>query len=179
MWLKLNLGGIDFHFRIKGYKKSTDNWDEEWSSIDLTLQSREWLNYQIRNDDLLLMREVEIIKGWIEALLSDEISEKEYMECIEPDLCFIFYPKYNLKDDPRYTYVRPGYEIVDIYMELKVAFWDDGLTDNRFILVFGRKDLEMFLCYLNLITGEADKNDEDVKKLVAQGIIYGQGFNKI
>ena len=59
MWFKIDLNGIKFSIRIKGYHRSTNQWDEEWCKVDLTLLSDNWLNYSIENDELLLMFEVE------------------------------------------------------------------------------------------------------------------------
>ena len=41
------------------------------------------------------------------------------MEFIEPDFKFIFVPKRDLRNDPRYACIKEGYEIADIYMEIK------------------------------------------------------------
>ena len=180
MWLKLDIDGILFHFRISGYRKSTEEWDGEWSKEDLALQSKEWLNYQITNDELLLMCEVEELKAKIEALLTDAIESVETMECIEPDLTFIFHPKCDLRNDPKYTYVAPGHEIVDIDMELSIAFWNEGLTSNRLIMTIERSDLEKLLCYLKLIMGTINETDKTVQALISDGTIYGElGGQKI
>ena len=61
MWLKLNLDGIKLYFKVKGYKKSTDsNWYDEWCTVELNVQSENWLNYS-QSGDLLLACEVEEI----------------------------------------------------------------------------------------------------------------------
>lgn len=174
MWLKLDIDGIIFHFRISGYRKSTEEWDGEWSREDLTLQSKSWLDYQISNDELLLMCEVEELHSKIEALLTDKMLSVETMECIEPDLTFVFQPKSDLRNDPRYTYVAPGQEIVDIGMDLIIAFWNEELTSNRLTIAFDRSDLENLLCYLELVIGKKSENDEAVQKLIGEGTIYGE-----
>jgi hypothetical protein len=173
VWLKLDLDGIDFHFRIKNYRQSTENWDDEWSKEDLTLQSSNWLDYHIDNDELLLMCEVEELRDDIKSLLFDENKKIYSLECIEPDLTFTFYPKIDLREESNYIYVQRGCEIVDVFMELKVAFWNDGLTANRLLLNFDRSDLEKLLCYLELITGKISIQDKQVQKLIEQGSIYG------
>lgn len=171
MWLKLDLDGITFNFRISEYKKSTKEWDAGWSREDLILQSQGWLYYKISNEELLLMCEVEELHTKIEALLTDEINLLEKMECIEPDFTFVFYPKFDERNDPRYIYVAPGKEIVDISMELSIAFWNNGLTSNRLVMSFDRLDLEKLLCYLKLVIGKISKSDDAVQKLRNEGII--------
>ena len=176
MWIKLDIGGIDFHFRILGYRKSTrENWDDEWCNVDLTLQSNEWLNYQITSDENLLAAEVEDLRDSIDALLNDKLEECQHKECIEPDFEFHLYPKEDLRNNPRFTYVAPGHEILDIHMDFSVTFWDrEGcLSSNCLLMEFDRDDLERLLCYLNLVTGTVSKDDETIKKAISEGYIYG------
>lgn len=176
MWLKLDLDGIDFRFRIEKYKKSTkNNWDEEWCDLDLTLKSQEWLNYNIVSDEILLAFEVEKLCDKIEALLSDKLNEPEIITCIEPDLEFHLYPKYDIRNNPDVIYVRPDSNtIVDVDMRLIVSFWhkNGGLTANQLILAFNREDLEKLYCYLKYITGTITEEDKTFQKLISEGIIY-------
>ena len=75
VWLKLNLDGIKLYFKVKGYKKSTDsNWDDEWCTVELNVQSENWLNYS-QSGDLLLACEVEEILSLFEDLTEDKIPE--------------------------------------------------------------------------------------------------------
>lgn len=176
MWIKLDLEGIDFHFRISKYRKSTkENGFDEWCEVDLTLQAREWLNYQIVSDETLLAVEVEEIRDRIDNLLNGSLEKPEKIECIEPDLEFHLHPKEDIRNNPDVVYVKPGYEIADIDMDLIVSFWDrDGaLSANRLLLSFGREDLEKLLCYLQYVTGVINKEDVMVKELIAEGCVYG------
>ena len=60
MSLKLNLGDIYLTFQVKGYHKPQNkSWDEEWCKISLTLDSRDWLNYKIVDDEILLCCEID------------------------------------------------------------------------------------------------------------------------
>lgn len=176
MWLRLNLEGVDFHFRISKYRKSTrENWYDEWCEIDLTLQSHEWLNYQIVSDETMLATEVEDVRDKINDLLHDKLDKPEKIECIEPDFTFLLHPKEDIRNNPDIIYVKPGCEIFDIDMDFQVSFWDrDGcLSSNRLLLSFGREDLEKLLCYFNYVTGTVDDKDEMVQKLLSDGILYG------
>ena len=75
MWLKIDLDGIDFHFRITNYRKrDTESWYEQWCTVDITLQSPKWLDYQI-SSDILLSSEIEDIRDSIMRLLQGEIQE--------------------------------------------------------------------------------------------------------
>lgn len=171
MWLYLDLDGIEFHFRVKNYRQSTrEKWDVEWCKVDLTVQSRNWLNYQL-SSEILLAYEVEKIRDKISDLLEDKIKIQEEMGFIEPDFTFVLNPKKNLRDDSKYTYVATGYEIVDIDADLQIHFWDDGLTANYLSLCFDRNDLECLLAYLRCITNEIQKDDELVQKLIADDVI--------
>ena len=94
MWLRLNLEGIDFHFRISKYRNSTrENWDDEWCEIDLTLQSQEWLNYQIVSDEAMLAAEVEDVRDKNNDLLHDNLDKPKKIDSLGPDLPYKLKPK--------------------------------------------------------------------------------------
>ena len=171
MWFYLDLDGIDFHFRISKYRKSVQNiWDEQWCKVDLTLQSESWLNYQT-SSEILLSCEVEQLCNKLSDLLSNQLQSKEELEFIEPDLSFILHPQKDLRLDPKYTYVAPGHEIVDISADICVHLWNGGLTANYISLCFGREDIEAFCSYLKLITNQFQIDDPSVKKLIDSDII--------
>ena len=176
MWLRLNLEGIDFHFRISKYRQTTrENWYDEWCEIDLTLQASKWLDYQIISDEIMLAIEVERLRDKIDALLHDKLSDPEIYECIEPDFAFHLNPKADIRNNPSIIYVKPGNENVDINMDFQVSFWDrdGGLSSNRLLLSFGRENLERFLCYLQYITRVVDDENETVQRLLSEGNLYG------
>lgn len=176
LWFRLDLEGIDLHFRISKYRKSTkENWDCEWCDVDLTLQSNRWLDYHINSAEVMLSNEIEMLRDTIDALLNDKLDEIDTLECIEPDFQFIFYPKQDVRKNPRVLYVKPGYEISDVDMDFAVTFWDreGALSANRLMLSFDRLDLERLLIYLQLVTGIISEDDEMVNKLVSEGCLYG------
>ncbi len=175
MWLKLDLGGIDFRFRISKYQKSIDDWEDKWCKVDLTLKAQEWLNYNIVYQEVLLPAEVEELCDKIEALLNDKLEEPETITCIEPDLEFHLYPKYDIRNNPDVVYFRPDSNtIVDVDMKLIVSFWDkEGvLTANQLQLYFNRENLEKLHCYLKYVIGIITEEDETLQKLMTEGIIY-------
>ncbi len=175
MWLKLNLDGIIFHLRIRGYKKTSKQWDDEWSQDDFSVLSGEWLNYQVFNRELLLMVEIEQLQARVEDLLSDMVMDEEEMEFIEPDLKFTFSPKFNVSDDQNFVFATSGKEILDVFMELRIALWNEGcLTGNELLLVLNREEIESLLCYLHLVTGKIDRSDIKAQELISKGVIYGE-----
>lgn len=56
-----------------------------------------------------------------------------------------------MRDNPQYTYIQPGYEIQDIYLEWRIYFWYEGLTDNYLTITFDRDKIESFRDYLVLV----------------------------
>lgn len=171
MWLHLDLDGIEMHFRITGYRKSIpERWDDQWCQVDLSLYSHNWLNYQI-SSSILLSCEVEEIRNKVSDLLEDKIQTEEELEFIEPDLTFILTPKKDLRKDPRYTYVAPGYEIVDVDAVLHVHLWNSGLTANYLSLCFNRNDLERLVTYLRYVTLEISKDAKVIQELVQKDVI--------
>lgn len=174
MWLKLDLDGIIFQLQIRGYRPSTkENWDDNWCRVSLSLTSRNWLDYSIREDEVLLSAEIETLAEDLSKLLNDDFSEILETDCIEPDFRFKLHPKKDLRDDPKYTYVQEGYEIEDISMEWIISFWDGGLTDNFLSLKFCRDDIKYLSNYLNIVMGEIDKQNEIINQMINKGVLYG------
>lgn len=172
MWLNLDINGIKLYLRISGYKTPTkDEQPYKWCHVDMTLQSRKWLNYIIENVEILLTGEVDELIDKTEKLLNDELESIVQVECVEPDLKFVFHPKLDLRTNPRYSYVAPGYEIQDIYMELEVYFWDSGITKNKLVLIFYREDLQNLLNYLLLVSNRVDESNEMIIKMIDRSLI--------
>lgn len=171
MWLHLDLDGVELHFCVTRYRRSSpEKWDQQWCTVDLTLRSDNWLCYQI-SSEILLASEVEEMRDRISDLLEDKIQAVEEIEFIEPDLTFVLSPKKDLREDPKYTYIAPGHEIADIDADLHIHFWNGGLTANYLSLSFDRNDLECLLTYLQCITHEISKDDKAVQELIASDTI--------
>lgn len=168
MWFKLNLDGIKLYLRVNGYRKSTHNWCDEWCGLEFTVQSNDWLNYT-QSGELLLACEVEEMVSVFEDLLEDRINETKALEFIEPDLKFLIYPKKDLREDPNYTYVKPGYEIVDVSVDLQISFWDGGLTANYLSLAMDREEISLLVMYLKLVMGQLSKDDISVQEMLKNG----------
>ena len=77
MSLKLNLGDIHLSFQVKGYHKPQNkSWDEEWCKISLSLRSRDWLNYKIVEDEILLCCEIDALTKQLETVRNYKQLEK-------------------------------------------------------------------------------------------------------
>lgn len=152
MSIQIDAAGIIIDLLVKGYRKSNkDNWDEQWCRCDFAFMSDSWLNYQSVDNEVLLSYEIEELEQSLTQLLNGEITEKKMIEPIEPDFKFILYPEEDLRNNPNYTYVQPGYEIVDIYLEWRVYFWNEGLTDNYLTVTLGREEITMLRNYLRTV----------------------------
>ena len=159
MWLKLNLDGIDFHFRILCYEKSAqERWDIQWCKVDLALQSLNCIDYRI-SSEILLSCEAEGLRDKINRLLQDGFQSAEELEFIEPDLTFILTPK---KDT--------GHEIMDVSADMHIHLWCDGLTANYISVCFGKAELESLLTYLRFITGEISGKSDAVQELIKKDV---------
>lgn len=168
MLFQLSLDGIKWYFKVKGYRKSTDNWCDEWCHVEFTVQSHAWLNYT-QSGELLLACEVEEMISVFEDLLEDRINETKTLEFIEPDLKFLIHPKKDLREDPNYTYVKPGHEIVDVSVDLQISFWDGGLTANYLSLAMDREEILLLTKYLRLVMGQLSKDDTFVQDMLKNG----------
>ena len=142
MSIQIDAAGIIIDLLVKGYRKSNkDNWDEQWCKCDFAFRSDSWLNYQSVDNEVLLSCEIEELEQSLTQLLNGEITEKK----------MILYPEEDLRNNPNYTYVQPGYEIVDIYLEWRVYFWNEGLTDNYLTVTLGREEITMLRDYLRTV----------------------------
>lgn len=150
--MRIDVAGIIIDFLVKGYRKSTrENWDDLWCKCDFSFRSNNWLNYQSVDNEVLLSCEVEELENNLTQLLDGKITEKTVIEPIEPDFKFILYPEEDLRNNLNYTYVQPGYEIVDIYLEWKVYFWHEGLTDNHLTVTLDRTEITALRDYLRSV----------------------------
>ena len=152
MWLEIDASGIETKLRINGYTPSMKGiWDSQWCKCDFLFLSGDWLNYHKENDEVLLSSEVEELEESLTKLLNNELLEMKEISCIEPDFVFELYPQSDRRDDPKYIYVRPGYEIADIYLEWKIYFWNQGLTDNYLTITLGREEIVSLRDYLSVV----------------------------
>ena len=151
MNFEININGIDVKLNIRNYK--LDNRDDfsDWCRCDFSLVSGDWLKYNVEDDEFLLSSEVDELEENLTLLLENKFSDIFEMPCIEPDFCFILHPQKDLRKDPKYTYVAPGYEIEDIYLEWRIYFWNEGLTDNFLNLTLKRDEIIKFRDYLRKV----------------------------
>lgn len=118
MWFEIDASGIKIKLQINGYKPTNkENWDSEWCRCDFLFTSGDWLNYHKENDEVLLCSDIDELAETLTELLDNKILEEREILCIEPDFIFKLYPETDLRDNPQYTYIQPGYEIQDIYLE--------------------------------------------------------------
>lgn len=152
MYMEMDVSGIVVRLRIKEYETSAiGDACSQWCKCDFSFHSGDWLNYHKEDDEVLLSCEVEELESALTKLLDDEIEEIREIRCIEPDFIFTLHPKRELRKDPSYTYIQPGYEIADIYLEWKIYFWNEGLTDNFLTVTLDRDEIIHFRDYLSSV----------------------------
>ncbi|MBQ8504197.1 MAG: hypothetical protein IJ491_07960 [Clostridia bacterium] len=152
MFFRIDIDGIDIQLRVKGYSASEKEiWDSQWCDCDFVFRSGDWLNYHKEDTEILLSSEVEELEAELTKLLNGDLNEIKEICCTEPDFVFTLHPQRDLRKDPEYVYIRPGSEIADIYMEWKIYFWHDGLTENFLTITFGRNDIICLRDYLTSI----------------------------
>ena len=152
MWFQIDADGIKIKLQINGYKPtSKENWDSEWCRCDVLLSSGDWLNYNKEDDEVLLCSEIDWLVEDLTELLNNEISEEKELACIEPDFVFELYPQTDLRKDSKCIYVAPGHEILDIYLEWRIFFWNGGLTGNYLTITLCRDEIELLRDYLVLV----------------------------
>ena len=155
MCFERNLSGIDVILRIDNYQSpSKHEYGDWWCDCGFSFRMgklAEFVNYRKDHDELLMPEEVDDLADTLTALLEGKFAEPKELLMTEPDFVFMLYPIKDLRTDPKYTYVAPGHEFQDIYVEWRVYFWDDGLTDNFLTVTLYRDDIVALRDYLDSI----------------------------
>ena len=148
--IRFNIDGTKIYFGIENYRKGENN-DEDWTNIMLKVNNQ-YFNYY-NNSELMTSAEVERLLKKLEELLQDELKEDENIGFYEPDLEFHLYPKLSLWNTGKYTYIKEGHEIRDIYVELSMNLKDPNgvYTGQKYVLIFDRAEIEVIVKYINEI----------------------------
>ena len=149
--IRMNIDDTHFEFGIFNYIKEHEN-DDKWAGIKINIHNSNCKYF--RKSELTTYAEVEGLINMMEKLLNDELKEKEEIEFYEPDLEFTLYPKINLWDTGKYTYIKGGHEIQDIYMELAINLTDKRgeYTGQKYIMNFNRKEIKKIVAYMKTVT---------------------------
>lgn len=169
MKLKLDLQGILFSLEISNYHQSTkENWDDEWCKVSYYVMNGVSLNYGMNDKECLLCTEIEEIRDTFKKLLLDELTEETELSFVESDFTFHITPK---TMDYQITLLDPYPQVSNAYADLKIHFWDDGLTSNYLNLRLDEEEIEYIKNYLNLITGMVDKTNPVIEDMINREII--------
>lgn len=145
-----NVSGIEIMLRIDNYqspaKHSFGDW---WCDCGFSFKFGNIINYSVEHDELLMPEDIDGLTASLTELLNGNIEEPTEEPMTEPDFVFVLYPQKDLRTDPKYTYISPGHEIQDIYVEWRIFFWDDGLTSNYLTITLDRDDIISFRDFLN------------------------------
>lgn len=155
MLFERNLGGIDVILRIENYQPSSKHeFGDWWCDCGFSFRMgklAEIISYRKDHDELLMPEEIDELAIVLTDLLEGRITEPRELPMTEPDFVFMLYPIKDLRTDPKYTYVAPGHEFQDIYVEWRVYFWNEGLTDNFLTLTLYRDDIIAFRDFFEAI----------------------------
>ena len=148
MVFERNLNGIEVILRIDNYESPSKHTFGDCGFSFRMGKLAEIINYRKDHDELLTPEEVDGLADALTNLLEGKINEQQEYPLVEPDFVFLLYPIKDLRTDPKYTYVAPGHEFQDIYVEWRVFFWDDGLTENYLNVTLYRDDIIAFRDFL-------------------------------
>lgn len=171
MWVKFDIDGMKINFQITNYIPDQDI-EGRWTKVSANFEFQNVIKYDIENQEDLLCYEVDRLRDDIAKLLDDKVERAENISFIEPDFEMTLYPKYNLKDNSHVIYIQEGKEIQDVYADVQVNLWNNGLTCVNFGFTLDRDDLEILYKYLCLVSKTISK--DKVQNLIEQGIIYGE-----
>ena len=172
MKLRLDLAGIIVQLQIRKYDPELKgDYCTGWCKTDFSFSSEPWLNYAQDDAEVFLSSEVADLYTALNQLLQDELTEEKMFECIEPDFNFILQPKFDVRNNPKVLYVKPGHEIVDITMEWTVSFWNEGLTANYLSVSLNREEIQHLCNYLGLVTGQLREADTVILNMINAGVL--------
>lgn len=136
--------------RIDNYQSpAKHSYGDWWCDCGFSFRFESKINYNVEHDELLMPEEIDSLAAALTELLDGNITVPTEEAMTEPDFVFMLYPQKDLRTDPKYTYIAPGYEIQDIYVEWRIFFWDDGLTSNYLTITLDREDILSFRDFLN------------------------------
>lgn len=145
-----NVSGIEIMLRIDNYQSPTKHsFGDWWCDCGFSFKFGNVINYSVEHDELLMPEDIDGLTASLTELLNGNIKESTEEPMTEPDFVFVLYPQKDLRKDPKYTYISPGHEIQDIYVEWRIFFWDDGLTSNYLTITLDRDDIISFRDFLN------------------------------
>ena len=150
MDFEIDIDGIKIELQIRDYKspKNDDDKYDSWCELDYSFTSGEWLNFNKKNDSMLLSFEIDDLVEGLTQLLDNKITNICEISFLEPDFEFILYPVSDLRDNPDVIYVKPGHEMIDISLEWRVFFYHQGVTANFLTVTLDRDEIKQFLDYL-------------------------------
>jgi len=151
--LNLSSGETEVYFKITGLGNGIESRDEKWFCwclLNIYIKNR-YFCYDKTDDEVLTLGEVEYLRVTLNNLLNDRIIEKTSIRFIEPDLEFVLFPKYNLRESKDNIWVKEGMEIIDIsvYFIIHLSDMKDGYNGQLFSLPFERIEIEKLKCYLD------------------------------
>ncbi len=178
MRLRLDLDGIIFLLKVSDYVKTTkEDWDDKWCNAEGYI-ANSFLHVDLQGE-ILLSADIDWLANELDALLNDRLSEPRIIDCIEPVLSFVLYPKEDLRKNPQILRVQEGHEIKDISGEMIVHLWEDGaLTGNSIHLALRRDDLQAILVYFRYVEHELTEQSVEVIKLFEMGVLQKE-YSKI
>lgn len=152
MVFEREISGFNIVLRIDDYQ-SPDKHDfgDWWCYCGFSFTFGDAIHYEKEHDEVLMPTEIKWLEDSFTNLLDDKYEEPQKLPMTEPDFVFILYPKEDLRKNPEYTYIRPGSEIQDIYVEWRIYFWNGGLTDNFLTITLDREDIVEFRDFLRKV----------------------------
>jgi len=130
MWIRLDLSGTIFYLKVTGYEETTElDWFDKWCTIDGCIENPN-LHIDLQGE-VLLASEIDWLANNLDDLVNDRLSELRSIDCIEPILSFVLYPKEDLRKNPQIRGVQEGRESEDIRGEMIVHLWAEGGADEK------------------------------------------------
>jgi hypothetical protein len=165
-WLRLEFDDTAFSFIIRYLERRYA--DDNWFVTELNVQNQ-CFNYTSCGE-VFMFEELHHLKDRLAALLNGNLEEETDISFIEPDFEFVLTPIVDMgkredtmvvgkneqfpswqdmEKDGITQYVREGYELIDISLDLKINLHNQGCYNGQqYLIPFSRAEIDRIYEYL-------------------------------
>lgn len=139
-WIKFDLDGIIFKFKVYGFEEHND-----WVKTSWRIKFEDIISYQRDHEEVFTKDCIDYLIDHLKDHLNNRIKRIKTIDFIEPDFQFVFKPQERQYDGITHKELK---DVIDIQTEMKIYFWHRGATLNHISITFERKDIQKLYEYL-------------------------------
>lgn len=150
MAFQRTVDGIEIMLSVDNYKNpKIAEFENSWCKCSFSFKMGDMINVHLENDETLMSEEIDTLVEVLTDLINEKIEEVQECSFVERYFSFLLYPVKDLRENPECTYVAPGYEFQDIYLEWRIYLWKSGYNlDSYLSVTLYREDIIALRNYL-------------------------------